>query len=73
MFKPPKKEMEICFHELFETKKDNFMDVMRLAYDKPHNFLFLNVPSQRLFKNWDELIINDDSSDEEEIELKKIV
>ena len=72
MFKPPKKEMEICFHELFETKKDNFMDVMRLAYDKPHNFLFLNVPSQRLFKNWDELIINDDSSDEE-IELKKIV
>ncbi len=69
MFKPPKKEMEIVFTELFETKKDNFMNIMRIAYNENHNFLFLNVPSQRLFKNWDELIIQDES-DNEEIELK---
>jgi hypothetical protein len=40
MFKPPKKELEIVFHELFESKKDMFMDVMRMAYDEKHNFYF---------------------------------
>jgi hypothetical protein len=64
MFKPLKKELEIVFNELFESKKDMFMDVLRLAFDEKHNFLFLNVPSQRLFKNFDELILKDDSDDE---------
>jgi hypothetical protein len=69
MFKPPKKELELVFHELFETKKNLFLDVMKMAYNDKHNFLFLNVPSQRIFKNWDELII-DEESDNEEIEKK---
>jgi len=34
-----------------------------MAYDEKHNFLFLNVPSQRMFKNWNELIIKEDDSD----------
>ena len=72
MFKPPKKELEVVFNELFESKKNMFMDIMRLVFDDKHNFLFLNVPSQRMFKNFDELIINEDSDDEdEEIESKK--
>lgn len=40
-----------------------------MVYDEKHNFLFLNVPNQRMFKNWNELII-DDESDNEEIEKK---
>jgi hypothetical protein len=60
MFKPPKKEMEILFEELIESKKDTFNEVMRIAFDKKHNFLFVNVPSQRMFKNWDELIFKVD-------------
>ena len=68
MFKPPKKELELVFHELFETKKDKFMDVMRMAYSDKHNFLFLNVPSQRMFKNWDELIITDDDETDSDSE-----
>jgi hypothetical protein len=72
MFKPPKKELELVFHELFETKKDKFMDVMRMAYSDKHNFLFLNVPSQRMFKNWDELIIkDDDETDSDSEDLQK--
>jgi len=63
MFKPPKKELELVFHELFESRKERFMDIMRMAYDEKHNFLFLNVPSQRMFKNWNELIIKEDDSD----------
>jgi len=60
LFKPSKKEMELVFAELFETKKDIFLDIMRMAFDEKHNFLFLNIPSQRLFKNFDEILIQDD-------------
>jgi len=64
MFKPAKKELEIVFSELFESKKDRFMDIMRMAYNEKHNFLFLNVPSQRMFKNWDEIIIREEGDSE---------
>ena len=40
------------------------LDIMRMAYNEKHNFLFLNVPSQRMFKNWDEIIIEEDSDNE---------
>ena len=46
---------------------------MNYVYKKPHDYLFLNVDSQRYFKDFDELIIknnnldNDISSDEKEI------
>ncbi len=63
MFKPPKKEMEIVFEELIENKKDLFVDIMKMTYDK-HNFLFVNVPTQRMFKNWDELIIKENDDDD---------
>ncbi len=68
LFKPPKKEMELVFEELIENKKDLFVDIMKLTYDQKHNFLFVNVPTQRMFKNWDEIIIKEDNdSDSEEI------
>ena len=41
-------------------KKDIFLDIMRMAFDEKHNFLFLNIPTQRLFKNFDEIVIQDD-------------
>ena len=69
MSKPLKRELEIVFNELFENKKNIFMDLMKMVYGDKHNFLFLNIPSQRMFKNWNELII-DDESDNEEIEIK---
>lgn len=63
MFKPPKKEIEVLFEELIESKKDVFNEVMRICYDQKHNFLFVNVPSQRMFRNWDELIFKADEDD----------
>jgi hypothetical protein len=63
LFKPSKKEFELVFDELFESKKELFLKIMKLTYDNDkHNFLFLNVPNQRLFKNFDEIIINDDEN-----------
>ena len=60
MFRPPKKELERVFDELIESKKEIFDKVFKLVYDEPHNFLFLNVPSQTMFKNFDEIIIHDE-------------
>ena len=65
LFRPPKKEMELIFTEMIEAKKELFCDVMKIAYDKAHNFLFVNVPSQRMFKNFDELIFHEEDSDNE--------
>jgi adenylate kinase family enzyme len=63
LFKPSKKEFELVFEELFESKKDLFLSIMKITYDDDnHNFLFMNIPSQRLFKNFDEIIIKDDEN-----------
>ena len=46
---------------------------MKYVYKEHHDYLFLNVDSQRMYKDFDELIIkhnnldNDISSDEKEI------
>jgi nucleoside-triphosphatase THEP1 len=57
IFKPSKKEFETLFDELFEVHKHKVIDIMRLVYDKPHNYLMLNIESQRMYKGFDEIII----------------
>jgi len=69
MFKPSKKEFEVLFSELFEQKKDYALDIMKYVYQKPHDWLMLNVDSQRMYKMFDEVIIrspDDDVSDSDE-------
>ena len=63
VFKINKTEMENIFLEQFEQYKDDFTKIMKLCYNEPHNFLYINTNSQRLFQNWDEIIItNNDTS-----------
>jgi hypothetical protein len=57
IFKCSKKEMEIIFDELVELPKDYILPIMKIVYDKPYQFLFINTDSQRLFKNFDELLL----------------
>ena len=57
VFKINKIEMENIFLEHVEQYKEDFMNIMRNVYNEPHNFLYLNTNSQRLFKNWDEIIL----------------
>ena len=42
--------------------------ISKLVFDKKHNFLFVNVESKRMFKNWDEIIIKEDDDDDVEEE-----
>ena len=59
LFKPSKKEFEIVFDELLENKKNVCLDIMKETYDKKHNFLFVNVPTQSMYKNWDDIIVSE--------------
>jgi hypothetical protein len=55
--KPSKKEFEILFEELFEMKKDDAVDILKLI-NKPFDYLFLDVYLQKFFLNLkDEIII----------------
>jgi len=54
-----KKQTEKIFNEYIEKYKDKFLEVNRFVYDKPYNWLFLNLNSQRLFKNFDEILLDD--------------
>jgi GTPase SAR1 family protein len=58
MFKPSKVEFENLFEELFETNKDVALDIMNIAYEKPHDYIVLNVDSQKIYKGYDEIIVN---------------
>ncbi len=34
------------------------MDIINLVYDEPHQYLMLNLDSQKLYKKFDEIIVN---------------
>ena len=57
MFKPSKKEFVVLFEELFEQKKDYALDIIKNVFQKPHDWLMLNIDSQRMYKMFDEVII----------------
>ena len=46
------------FDEVIEENKDDFLAVSKCVFDKKYNFLFINVDTGKLYKNWDELIMN---------------
>ena len=56
IFRVNKNELANIFEEAVEGKKQHSDEIIKLVYDKPHNYLFINVSSQRLFKGFDELI-----------------
>jgi hypothetical protein len=62
-FKPSKVEFEHLMSEQLEMHRDEALDLMNYIFTEPHDYLFLNVESQRLYKNFDEIIIHHDDED----------
>ena len=58
IFRVSKNELTNIFDEVIEQKKEIITDLFKLVYDVPYNFLFVNTDSGRLFKNFDEIIID---------------
>ena len=59
IFRVSKNELYNVFDELVETKKDHVGEILKIVYDRPHKYLFVNVNSQRLFSSFDEILINE--------------
>jgi hypothetical protein len=60
VFKVSKNEMANIFDELVEHPIEYMRDIMKIIYDKPYQYMFLNTDSQRIFKGFDELIIDEE-------------
>lgn len=60
VFKINKTEMQTIFEEHIEQHKENFIELLKYVFKNPHDFMYLNTGSQRIFSNWDEIIIPED-------------
>ena len=60
VFRVSKNELETIFEELVEKHKDSVLQISKLVFDKPYNFLYLNTETQTLFKNWDTIVFKND-------------
>jgi hypothetical protein len=59
IFRCSKKEMETIADELIEQKKEHLNEIVKIVFNKPFQYLFINTDSQRIFSGFDELIIED--------------
>jgi hypothetical protein len=64
IFKTSKNELSNIFDELIEYPVDFLRPIMKIVYDKPYQFLFVNTDTQRLFKCFDEIILDEDGEDD---------
>jgi hypothetical protein len=55
IFKVSKDELTNIFEESIEKRKELIPAISKLVFDKPYNFLFINIESQKMFKNWDSI------------------
>lgn len=60
-YRPSKKEQAQVFEELLEKPPEVAHRLASYTYTKPHTFIFINVPSQKVYSNWDEVIFDDDN------------
>lgn len=59
VFRVSKDELTNIMEEVVEQRKDLVIPISKMVYDKPYQYLVINTASQRLFKGFDELIINE--------------
>lgn len=60
MFKLGKSQTQKVFDECVESAKDHFETIRDLVYEKKYDWMFISIATQRIFKRFDEIIINND-------------
>lgn len=60
IFKIQKGEMATIFDEQVEIADSVYKEILDMSYKKAHDFIFIDSNSQRIFINWDEVIISDE-------------
>lgn len=69
-FKMDKKQTQKIFEEVAEMPRDVFEEVIKIVFDEPHSWVMINQRHKRIYKGFDEIVIEDD---DEEIEKEIIV
>jgi len=60
-FKVSADELESIMTEAIPQYKPVARDIQKIVFDKPHSYLAINTTgTTKLFKNWDELIVNEE-------------
>ena len=49
--------MSNIFDEQVEMFKNAFNKILQKTYKKNHDFIYINTNSQRMFYNWDEILL----------------
>jgi AAA15 family ATPase/GTPase len=62
VFKVSKNEMSNIFDEVIEHDIGYMPHILKMVYNEPYKFLFINTDSQRMFDGWDEIILADDDA-----------
>jgi len=60
VFKINKTEMTNIFTEQIELDDKMMRQVLKYVFKEPHDFMYINADTQRLFSNWHEIEIHDD-------------
>jgi hypothetical protein len=58
-FRVNKNELQNIFDEVVESKSKFINDISRMVFNENYKYLFINVPSQRLFDGFDEILIEE--------------
>jgi len=58
-----KKEAENIFSELMFQPKEVYEAILRYTFKKPHDFLYLDIVNNKIYKNWNELNIKSPDND----------
>jgi hypothetical protein len=61
VFKVSKNEMSVIWDEVIEHSTDLVLPIVKLVYDQPYQWLFINTDSQRMFKCFDELVFDEEN------------
>lgn len=64
-FKMDKKQTNKIFEEVAELPKDIFLTLNDFIFDEPHNWCLINQKNKKIYKMWDEIIIEDVDEDDE--------
>lgn len=64
VFKINKAEMENIFSEQVELFKEHFQTILSTAYRQPHDYLFIDTATQRVFSGFDEILLEDELDDD---------
>lgn len=59
MFRPSKKDMSMMMDELLEENEETAQQISKITFEKPYDWLLIDVPSQQIFSKYNQLIIDE--------------